>query len=85
VFGDTVGAGLSEATVCLTGMMGRLIVKGVVAGLAHCPVVVPAALTARALSPSFAMSMPVPVSRPILKRSRRLRPALMMSCRLRNA
>ena len=79
VFGAAVGAGLSVSAVC-TGIVpsravGSRSTNARVGGLA--------AIAPREVKPST--RQPAPVRMPSLRRSRRLKPALITSCRLSNA
>src|SRR4051794_8450549 len=95
VFGAMVGAGpVSEATGCCTFGIGMGSCHGLVAGLAQLPhpllperqlplPQVPA--QALELRPILSISIPLLESRPIRIRSRRLKPALINSCRFLKA
>src|SRR5215217_7354326 len=84
MFGRTVGAGLSDATGCLTVILVNGWLKGVVGGLlGPLPGPLsrkwPALLRALTLKPDIGASKPAVVSSPILIMSRRLKPAEMIS------
>src|SRR6266436_1581420 len=81
VFGTTVGAGFSDATGCFTGSIGSGSINERVAGLVLEPPSLGLRPQARELSPFFVTRYPALVSRPILKRSRRVRPAAISSRR----
>ncbi|HET9626147.1 MAG TPA: hypothetical protein VFP84_32520 [Kofleriaceae bacterium] len=92
---------VSDATeiACLMGGIGIAIVHGVVGGLAQLPQPLvpvwqfpppqpepePPQASARELRPRFATSNPALVSRPIFRRSRRVKPARTSSWRFWNA
>src|ERR1700684_567819 len=98
LFGATVGAGpvrAESAMGCFTVGIGMFITQGRVVGLAQLPhpllperQLPPPQLSAhaRVLRPFFVISIPAPVSRPILIRSRRLfNPSFTSSCRFLKA
>src|SRR5216683_4890581 len=98
LFGAIVGAGpvsAPRAMGCFTVGIGSSIIHGRVVGLAQVPQpLLPerqlpppqVSAQARELSPVLATSIPAPVSRPSLIRSRRLvNPAFTSSCRFLNA
>src|SRR5436853_6970208 len=79
VFGATLGAGFSDATGCFTGRIGNGSINERVAGLVLEPPPLGLRPQARELNPFFVTRYPAPVSRPILKRSRPVRPAAIPS------
>src|SRR5436305_10893588 len=81
VFGATVGAGFSDATGCFTGRIGNGSINERVAGLVLEPPPLGLRPQARELNPFLVTRYPALVSRPILNRSRRVRPAAISSRR----